>query len=225
VADTDGGRRPPLTPERVVDAAVALTAEHGLDGWTLRDLARALGTWPNTISHHVGDREALVDAVVQRVVARISNPPATLSWDAWFRRLLHDARDVVGAHTGVARRLARDGATVPAALPIMDRGIGLLVAAGFGDRAPVAYAALLNTAMLLVALDDDRALAGHARGDAAAALLAMPAPTEAGAGWAAMQPWLQAWTTDADANRLDLFDYTIEALLAGLASTLDAEHR
>ncbi|WP_432842119.1 TetR/AcrR family transcriptional regulator [Dactylosporangium sp. CA-092794] len=211
--------RPRLSPGLVVDAAVRLTRERGLDGWTIRDLAGALDTWPNTIAYHVGDREAVLDAVVERVVAMMPNPPAALGWQDWFRELLYPGREVVAQYVGVARRLCRDGATVPAALPIMDRGIGLLVAAGFGDRAPLAYAALLNSAMLLVALDDDRALAGHGRGDGAAGLLGM-APPDPGAGWAALQPWLRAWAGDPDASRTALYRYTIESILAGLATTL-----
>ncbi|MBQ0824955.1 TetR family transcriptional regulator [Streptomyces sp. RG38] len=200
----------------VVDTALRLTRDHGLDGWTVRQLAHALGTWPNTIAHHVGDRDAVLDAVVQRVVALMPNPPADLGWQEWFRALLLPSRDIIAGYTGVARRLVRDGATVPAALPIMDRGIGLLADAGFGPRAPLAYAVLLNTSMLLIALDDDRKLAGRGRGEAAADLMAMAPPAGAGAGWEAMRPWLREWADDPDASRERLYRYTIESLLTGL---------
>jgi AcrR family transcriptional regulator len=212
--------RPALTPERVIDAALDLTRERGLEGWTIRDLATALDVWPNTITYHVGDREAILDAVTERVVAMMPNPPVGLGWQDWFRAFLFPSRDIIGGYAGVARRLCRNGATVPSALPIMDRGIGLLAAAGFGPRAPLAYAVLLNSAILLVALDDDRALAGHGRGDAATVLRAMPPPPAAGAGWAAMQPWLQEWATDPAASRVVLYRYTIENILAGLAVDL-----
>ncbi|MFD4574416.1 TetR family transcriptional regulator [Streptomyces sp. NPDC058417] len=216
------GPKPRLTPDRVVDAALELTREHGLEGWTVRQLAQALDTWPNTIAHHVGDRDAVLDAVVQRVVAMMPNPPAELGWQDWFRALLYPGRAVIARHTGVARRLARDGAAVPAALPIMDRGIGLLTAAGFGPRAPLAYAVLLNTAVLLVALDDDRELAGHPT-DAAATLLAMPAPPGAGTGWSTMRPWLRQWSADPETNRETLYRYTIESLLTGLEANREGE--
>ncbi|MFJ3673315.1 TetR/AcrR family transcriptional regulator [Streptomyces sp. NPDC090106] len=212
------GTKPKLTPAQVVYAALELTREHGLDGWTVRQLAQELDTWPNTIAHHVGDREAVVHAVVERVVAMMPNPPADLGWQDWFRALLYPSRGIIGRYPGVARRLARDGATVPAALPVMDRGIGLLTAAGFGERAPRAYAVLLNTAVLLVALDDDRRLLGL--GDAAAVLMAMAPPPHAGIGWATMQPWLQQWSEDPDTSRETLFRYTVETLLAGLEADL-----
>ncbi|WP_103534438.1 TetR/AcrR family transcriptional regulator C-terminal domain-containing protein [Streptomyces sp. SM11] len=209
-----GRRGPRLTAERVVDGALELTREHGLDGWTIRQLAQELGTWPNTIAYHVGDREAVVDAVVQRVVATMPIPPADRSWQDWFRDLLFPSRALLARYPGVARRLARDGATVPAALPIMDRGIGLLTDAGFGEQAPVAYGVLLNTAVLLVALDDDRRLHGY--GDRAAALLAMDPPPEAGAGWATLLTWLHGWSEESDTPREAMFRHTIEVLLTGL---------
>ncbi|WP_083419228.1 MULTISPECIES: TetR family transcriptional regulator [unclassified Pseudofrankia] len=219
---TDVGTRVRLTPDRVIDAALELTRERGLDGWSIRDLAHALEVWPNTIAYHVGDREAILDAVVERVVAMMPNPPADLGWQDWFRAFLYPSRGIVGRYVGVARRLCRDGATVPSALPIMDRGIGLLAAAGFGDRAPLAYATLLNSAILLVALDDDRALAGHGRAAAATTLQTMAAPPGAGAGWATMQPWLRSWAQDPDASRATLYRYTIECLLSGLEADLRA---
>jgi len=215
-----GSTRTALTPALVVDAALELTRAHGLDGWTIRDLATALGVWPNTIAYHVGDREAIVTAVTDRVVAMMPNPPADLDWQGWFRALLYPGRDIIAAYPGVARRLSRDGATVPAALPIMDRGIGLLAAAGFGERAPLAYAALLNSAVLLISLDDDRNQAGRAPDTPATTLLSMTPPPQAGAGWDAMQPWLTQWAAHPADSRQALYRYTIETILTGLATDL-----
>lgn len=213
-------KRARLSPAAVVDAALELTRHRGLEGWTIRDLAKMLGVWPNTIAYHVGDRDAVVKAVTDRVVAMMPNPPADLDWQDWFRALLYPGRDVIAAYPGVARRLSRDGATVPAALPIMDRGIGLLTAAGFGERAPLAYAVLLNSAVLLVSLDDDRDQDGRTPDAAATTLLAMTPPPDAGVGWEAMQPWLEQWAAHPGDSRQTLYRYTIEAILAGLEHDL-----
>lgn len=211
-------RDTPLTADLVIDAALELTRERGLDGWTLRELAAALKTWPNTIDYHVGDREAVVAGVVNRVVAMMDNPAESLSWQDWFRTLLFKGREVLARYPGVARRLSRDGATVPAALPVMDRGVGLLVAAGFGPDAPLAYAALLNSATLLVALDDDRAAAGRADSQPAQELLDMEPPT--GPGWVVMRSWLQDWSVDPELNRQHLYRYIVETIIAGLQARI-----
>lgn len=215
-----GPRKDPLTPSSIVDTALDLTRRSGLDGWTLRDLATALKTWPNAIGYRVGGRDAIHDAVVDRVVSQMTNPPDTLPWQEWFRALLFDGREVIARYPGVARRLCRDGPTVPSALPIMDRGIGLLVSAGFGPDAPLAYATLLNSAVLLIALDDDRAAAQRRGSQAAEDLLAMPSAPDTGDGWATLRPWLQNWVTDPEANRTRLYRFVVDTLIAGLEARL-----
>jgi AcrR family transcriptional regulator len=77
-------RLPPITPEGILDEAVKLTSAHGIDGWTIRQLAAALEAWPRVIGYHVGDREAVVHGVVQRVVAQIPVPSADTPWQDWF---------------------------------------------------------------------------------------------------------------------------------------------
>lgn len=199
---------------------MGLTRERGLDGWTIRDLATELDTWPNNIAHHVGDREAVMHAVVDRVVSLMPNPPADLAWQDWFRTFLYGGAVTLGEYAGVTRRLCRDGPSVPAALPIIDRGVGLLSGAGFGDSAPRAYSVLLNGALLLVALDDDRELAGRRRGQAPRNLLAMDPPNGAGPGWDVMRSHLEQWAADPEARRRDLLTYTVETAIAGLEAEL-----
>ncbi len=147
---------PPITAEKIVDAAVELTAEHGLDGWTIRQIATRLQVWPGVVAHHVGDREAVVNGVADRVIARIPVPGPDLPWRDWFHTLVHGGRTVLRQFPGVARRLVVVGPIVPAALPTIDTGIQVLHRAGFGDQATEIYRYLLNSAFMLVAVEDDR---------------------------------------------------------------------
>ncbi|WP_328912141.1 MULTISPECIES: TetR/AcrR family transcriptional regulator [unclassified Streptomyces] len=214
----------PLTPARVVDAAVELTRLHGTEGWSIRDLAAALGSWPNSVYHHVGDRDAVLRLVLDRVVAELPNPSADLSWQEWFRGFLFGSRPVFLRYVGVARLLCRDGPTVPAALPIIDRGVGLLLRAGFGERAPRAYGVLVDSAFLVIALDEDRTLAGSGRDATAGAMLAMAEPSDAGPGWQAMHGYVSQWIADAETHREKLYTYSVEAAIAGLEADLAGRH-
>ncbi|MFI9805508.1 TetR/AcrR family transcriptional regulator [Streptomyces sp. NPDC052301] len=63
------GARSALSREAVLDAAAGLVRRHGPDGLTMRRLAAELGTAVTSIYWHVGGREALVDALVERTVA------------------------------------------------------------------------------------------------------------------------------------------------------------
>src|SRR6187399_1266640 len=124
----DAAGLPAVTPEKIVDAALELTARHGLDSWTLRQLAAAVDAYPAVVYHHVGDREAVVAAVVERVIALLNVPEADQPWRDWYRTMLADFRRVLAGYPGVARRLALYGATSVSAATIVDRGIRTLQA-------------------------------------------------------------------------------------------------
>lgn len=61
--------RSALTRDEVLDAAAALVRQHGPAALTMRKLAAELGTAVTSIYWHVGNRESLLDALVERTVA------------------------------------------------------------------------------------------------------------------------------------------------------------
>ncbi|MFI9241018.1 TetR/AcrR family transcriptional regulator [Streptomyces sp. NPDC053086] len=63
------GARSALTREAVLEAAAALVRRRGPDALTMRGLAAELDTAVTSIYWHVGGREALLDALVERTVA------------------------------------------------------------------------------------------------------------------------------------------------------------
>lgn len=64
--------RSALTREEVLVAAAALVKQHGPDALTMRKLAAELGTAVTSIYWHVGNRESLLDALVERTIADLS---------------------------------------------------------------------------------------------------------------------------------------------------------
>ncbi|MET7545404.1 TetR family transcriptional regulator [Streptomyces sp. NPDC005479] len=60
--------RSSLTRDEVLEAAAALVRRHGPDALTMRKLAAELGTAVTSIYWHVGNRESLLDALVERTV-------------------------------------------------------------------------------------------------------------------------------------------------------------
>lgn len=153
----------------------------------MRDLAAALGVYPTVIYHHVGDREAVLHAVTERVVAQMPCPPADLPWREWFTEFLWEGRKVLRRYPGVARRLSLAGPTVPSALRIIDRGVVVLQQAGFGDQAVGIYTFLVGTGFLQVQMEGERServeerlaardvFLAHGRRDDAPGLVAMAA--------------------------------------------------
>ena len=65
--------RPRVTEERaneILDAFEACVARHGLEGTTLQRVADEAGLTRSLIRHHVGNRDAVLAAWVERAVAR-----------------------------------------------------------------------------------------------------------------------------------------------------------
>lgn len=213
---------PAVTREAIVDEALRLTAESGLERWTIRQLAAAVRAYPTVIYHHVGDRDAVVGAVVDRVVAMLPLPPAGLPWRDWFRVLLGEFRTTMRGYPGVSRRLAVLGPAIPAARPVIDRGARLLRDAGLGEETMLAYSYLFSTACQFVALYDDRD-----SGDAVRRRLAeLPAP-EPAAGEDSVLPMVDAFIRDVSRNPGELegfyasyYDYAIERALDGVETRL-----
>ncbi|ALG08989.1 TetR/AcrR family transcriptional regulator [Kibdelosporangium phytohabitans] len=147
---------PAVTVERIVAGAVALTAQDGLDNWTLRQLAGRIEASPAVVYHHVGDREAVVCLVLEHVVRELTVPPETLPWREWFGLLLDNHREVLRRYPGVARRLAMHGPPASCGGPIIDLGVRMLQEAGFGDDCVLAYNVIMTTACQYIALEDDQ---------------------------------------------------------------------
>ena len=147
-----------LDADKVIDAAVELSRGAGLAAWSLRDLGERLGVAPSVIYHHVGGRETLSRHVVERVLARVGLPTVVMPWRQWFREALYPVRPVLTAYPGTARWLLLHGPAFPGITPVMDAGIASLQRAGFGRDTALAYASLVNTALMTIATVDDRLL-------------------------------------------------------------------
>jgi len=60
-----------IAPERLVDTALAIAREHGVDSITMRDLAARVDLTLPTVYRIIGDRHALLDALVERIAAEL----------------------------------------------------------------------------------------------------------------------------------------------------------
>ncbi|WP_116100873.1 TetR/AcrR family transcriptional regulator [Amycolatopsis thermalba] len=125
-----------ITPELVLDEAVAVTADKGLRGWRMRELADRLGVYPAVVYHHVGARGAITAAVVERIAGLVLVPPGGRGWRCCLADLAREIHSVLGRYPGVACEIALQTARngPPPAI-----GVPLVVAleeAGIRSRAP-----------------------------------------------------------------------------------------
>lgn len=211
-----------LTPDRVVDAAEELTRESHLMSWSIPDLAGRLGVAPSVIYHHVGGKDLLCRRVVERVLVRIELPDAELSWQDWFRTLLHSVQPLAAEYPGVAKWMLMHGPTIPA---VLEAGMAILRRAGFGDRTELAYAVLLNSAMLTISMSDDRLQhEGDGPRDHATMMTEFrQLPTASddvrAMGRDFLRPFAEGGETAAR-MRIAYYHFTVDTTIAGLASTL-----
>ncbi len=71
----------------VVDAALQMADDDGLEGLSMRKLADDLGAGVMSLYYYVEDKEALVDAIVDRVAAEVEPAPAEADWKESTRHL------------------------------------------------------------------------------------------------------------------------------------------
>ena len=90
--------RSQLTPDLVLTGAVQLADEIGIEAFTMRKLAAALGVKPMTIYHHVENKESIIDGMVDMVFSEITPPPAGEDWKTAIRIRCISAREVLNRH-------------------------------------------------------------------------------------------------------------------------------
>ncbi|MET8306772.1 MULTISPECIES: TetR/AcrR family transcriptional regulator [unclassified Micromonospora] len=130
--------RQPLSRERVLAAAVALADAEGIQALTMRRLAADLGVEAMSLYHHLPAKEALLDGVVETVVAeivaavgRISTNDGDGGWRGRLRRQFLAARQIMLRHPWMPGLLG-SRRTIPVGLYAYYDGIvGTLVDAGF----------------------------------------------------------------------------------------------
>jgi AcrR family transcriptional regulator len=147
---TAGDGRGKLSRDQVVDAAIALADADGLDALTLRKLAVSLGVTPMALYWHVADKDALLDALGDRLFASIVLPDVG---DDWFEDLCAVAQAMVEAlrrHPAIAPLAVTTVMTSEAGIQVAERVLGRLCDARFSDRDAANLGAYLLQALVVL---------------------------------------------------------------------------
>lgn len=92
--------------EDVVATALRVLDAHGLADLTMRRLASELGVQPSALYHHVADKQTLLAAVADEILARGARPLPDGSWEDRVRAACHTLRDSCLAWTDGAEVVA-----------------------------------------------------------------------------------------------------------------------
>jgi AcrR family transcriptional regulator len=132
-------RRIPLNRARVLETAIGLADQGGLESLSMRKLGQQLGVEAMALYHHFEDKEDLVDAMVDIVFGEVELPSLGPDWTSAMRRRAISLRDALSRHRWAIGLMESRRHPGPAGLRHHDAMIGSLRSAGF-DLTTVAHA-------------------------------------------------------------------------------------
>jgi len=121
----------------VVTGALTLLDTDGLDGLTMRKLGALLGVQAGGIYWHFTNKDALLDAMADRIVEAVTATPLTEGpWDARLAEVAHRLRRALLTHRDGARVVAGTYVLEPNTVRGGEQAMRILTDAGFpADRA------------------------------------------------------------------------------------------
>jgi TetR/AcrR family transcriptional regulator, tetracycline repressor protein len=201
----------------VVQAALDLLDEVGLDALSMRRLAEKLSIKAASLYWHVRDKDHLLALLAEEIVAPTQPPDPALPWRDQIEALGWETRRILLAHRDAARVLAASGApTGPNRLRLVEVSFGVLMRAGF-TPADTAFAGYLLNDFVTLFVAEEAALADQAR----------ETDSEAAHNWVAMLPadqypnLIAAAGTLTGADAEERFRFGMEVLLDGLELRLN----
>ena len=148
------GRRPRVSREQVLDAALALADEGGLAAVTMASVGAQLGVEAMSLYRHIGNKEEMLDGLVDRVFAEIDVPSDAHDWREALRRRAVSAHAALRRHPwaiGLMESRAKPG---PATLGHHDAMVAILLRAGFDGRGATRVYNLLDSYIYGFALQE-----------------------------------------------------------------------
>ncbi|QIS22917.1 TetR/AcrR family transcriptional regulator C-terminal domain-containing protein [Nocardia terpenica] len=124
-----------LDRQQVVDAALDLLDEIGLDALTMRKVADRLGVRLNTVYWHVSGKPQLLEAMADRMLLGCTDEPLPEPWADRLRELAHRYRRALLARRDGARVVAGTYPAEPCTFRLADAMTATLLDAGIEPRA------------------------------------------------------------------------------------------
>jgi AcrR family transcriptional regulator len=125
-------KRAGLTRQTIIQTALGLLDQVGLEGLTVRRLAAELGVQSPALYWHLRSKEELLDGMADAitVAAGMGPPRADESWQHWLTRRARAYRRSLLAHRDGARIVA-NARMSPATLRMLDEELTAMVDRGF----------------------------------------------------------------------------------------------
>ena len=126
--------RKTLTRERVLDAALHIADEEGIEALTMRRLGQRLGVEAMTLYYHVGSKDELLNGLVDIVTSEFELAPPGTDWKAAIRATALSGYEALTRHPWAAGLTLSLRRASTARLGYMNSILGVLRDAGFSDE-------------------------------------------------------------------------------------------
>ena len=130
-ASRGAGQHAALSRELVLGKAVELADRHGVAALSMRKLAQELGVEAMSLYHHVANKEAILDGMIDLVFAEIELPVGGRDWRTELEGRTRSAREALRRHPWAIGLMDSRTAPGPASLRHHDAVLGCLRRAGF----------------------------------------------------------------------------------------------
>lgn len=122
-----------LSRDKLIETALRLLGEVGLDGLTVRRLAAELGVQSPALYWHIRTKQELFDGMADAIIlaAGMGPPREGESWQEWLARRARAYRDSLVSHRDGARLVSAAASLSPATVQLFDEELAALVARGF----------------------------------------------------------------------------------------------
>ena len=135
--------RVPLSRERVLQAAVRLADESGIDALSMRRLGQELGVEAMSLYNHVTNKDDLHQGIVELVLSEVESPRDGGDWKEEIRRTAISSYQAFVRHRWACGLMMRGPSVSPVRMEWMEAVLRTLRTAGFSaDLTHHAYHAL-----------------------------------------------------------------------------------
>jgi len=127
---------------------MALADESGLEAVTMQAVASRLGVTPMALYRHVGDKAALLDGLVERLLLDVDSPSPDLTGPRQLMEMARALRATGQRHRGVFPLLLTRPVATPLAMQVRASVVEALEVAGTGSDRVGQTERLVSTAVL-----------------------------------------------------------------------------
>jgi AcrR family transcriptional regulator len=146
--------KPPLTPRKIVSTAIRIADERGLDAVTLRSIAKKLDVHVTSLYNHIPSKDAVLEEMIDTLVAEAEPPVGSLTWQEWVRRFAFAMRTLATRHPGAFQLFLRRPAQGVLALESLESAVSAFRSDGFDAVSTFCAIKSVNVAVVGLVLDD-----------------------------------------------------------------------